>query len=38
MVSSVVGGVVKLPTAKFIDLVGRAEGFGIMAGLTTIGE
>ena len=38
VVSSVVGGVVKLPTAKFIDLVGRAEGFGIMAGLTTIGE
>jgi hypothetical protein len=27
MVSNIVGGVFKLPTAKFIDLVGRAEGF-----------
>lgn len=37
IVSSIVGGVVKLPTAKFIDLIGRAQGFAIMTGLATIG-
>ncbi|KAF7960957.1 hypothetical protein EAE96_000628 [Botrytis aclada] len=37
IVSSIVGGVFRLPTAKFVDLVGRAEGFAIMTGFTTIG-
>jgi len=37
IVSSIVGGVVKLPTAKFVDLIGRAEGFAIMTGFATIG-
>jgi hypothetical protein len=38
IVSGIVGGVFKLPTAKFIDLVGRAEGFALMTGFTTLGE
>jgi hypothetical protein len=38
IISGIVGGVFKLPTAKFIDLVGRAEGFGIMTGFATLGE
>jgi len=38
IVSGIVGGVFKLPTAKFIDLVGRAEGFAIMTGFATIGR
>jgi hypothetical protein len=37
IVSGIVGGVVKLPTAKFIDLIGRAEGFLIMTGFATLG-
>src|ERR1700712_2103388 len=37
IVSSIVGGVFRLPTAKFVDLVGRAEGFGIMTGFAVIG-
>lgn len=27
IVSNIIGGVFKLPTAKFINIVGRAEGF-----------
>jgi hypothetical protein len=37
ILSSVIGGVIKLPTAKFVDLVGRAEGFLIMTSFATIG-
>lgn len=37
IVSSIVGGVFRLPTAKFIDLIGRAEGFVVMTGFATIG-
>lgn len=37
IVSSIVGGVFRLPTAKFVDLVGRAEGFGIMTGFAVMG-
>lgn len=37
ILSGIIGGVIKLPIAKFIDLVGRAEGFGIMTGFATIG-
>lgn len=37
IVSSIVGGVIKLPTAKFVDLIGRAEGFAIMTSLATLG-
>jgi hypothetical protein len=37
IISQVIGGVVKLPTAKFVDLVGRAEGFAIMAAFATLG-
>ncbi|RDL41180.1 Siderophore iron transporter-like protein [Venustampulla echinocandica] len=36
IISSIVGGVFRLPTAKFINIVGRAEGFAIMTGFTTI--
>lgn len=38
IVSSIVGGVMRLPTAKFVDLIGRAEGFGIMTGFAVIGR
>lgn len=38
IVSAIIGGVIKLPTAKFIDLVGRAEGFAIMTGFATLGK
>ncbi|KAN0090165.1 hypothetical protein V8E51_018744 [Hyaloscypha variabilis] len=37
IVAAIVGGVIKLPTAKFVDLVGRAEGFAIMTGFATLG-
>ncbi|TEY48374.1 hypothetical protein BOTCAL_0294g00020 [Botryotinia calthae] len=37
IVSSIVGGVFRLPTAKFVDLIGRAEGFAVMTGFSTIG-
>ncbi len=37
IVSSIVGGVFKLPIAKFIDITGRPEGFAIMTGFATIG-
>ncbi|KAI9742681.1 MAG: hypothetical protein M1818_003822 [Claussenomyces sp. TS43310] len=37
IISSVIGGVFKLPIAKFIDLIGRAEGFAIMTAVATIG-
>jgi hypothetical protein len=38
ILSGIIGGVFKLPTAKFIDLIGRAEGFAIMTGFATIGR
>ena len=37
ILSGIIGGVFKLPTAKFIDLIGRAEGFAIMTLLATLG-
>ncbi|KAH8670132.1 major facilitator superfamily domain-containing protein [Tricladium varicosporioides] len=37
IVSSIIGGVSKLPIAKFIDLIGRAEGFAIMTCIATMG-
>lgn len=37
ILSSIIGGVIKLPTAKFVDLIGRAEGFAIMTGFATLG-
>ncbi|TVY40417.1 Siderophore iron transporter [Lachnellula occidentalis] len=37
IVSGIVGGVIKLPAAKFIDLIGRAEGFAIFTLLATMG-
>ncbi|KAF7856940.1 hypothetical protein EAF04_009700 [Stromatinia cepivora] len=37
IVSSIVGGVFRLPIAKFVDLIGRAEGFAMMTGCATIG-
>ncbi|KAH8773359.1 major facilitator superfamily domain-containing protein [Hyaloscypha sp. PMI_1271] len=37
IVAAIVGGVIKLPTAKFVDLIGRAEGFAIMTGFATLG-
>jgi hypothetical protein len=38
IVSGIVGGVFRLPTAKFIDLIGRAEGFALMTLFATIGR
>ncbi len=37
IMSSVIGGVFKLPTAKAIDLIGRAEGFAFMTFVATLG-
>jgi hypothetical protein len=37
ILSGIIGGVIKLPIAKFVDLIGRAEGFAIMTGIATIG-
>lgn len=37
ILSSVIGGAIKLPTAKFVDLIGRAEGFSIMTASATLG-
>lgn len=37
ILSSIIGGVIKLPTAKFVDLIGRAEGFAVMTGFATLG-
>jgi len=38
ILSGIIGGVIKLPTAKFVDLVGRAEGFAIMTTSAIIGK
>ncbi|KAI5820894.1 siderophore iron transporter-like protein [Pyronema omphalodes] len=37
IVSNIVGGVLKLPIAKLLDLWGRAEGFCLMLACTVIG-
>lgn len=37
IVSSIVGGVFRLATGKFIDIIGRPEGFILMTIFTTIG-
>ncbi|GAO46566.1 putative siderochrome-iron transporter [Saitoella complicata NRRL Y-17804] len=37
IMSSIIGGVLKLPIAKMIDVWGRAEGYLVMVGLTVIG-
>jgi hypothetical protein len=38
IVSGIVGGVIKLPAAKFIDLIGRTEGFAIFTFFATMGR
>jgi hypothetical protein len=38
IISNIVGGVLKLPIAKLLDLWGRAEGFTLMLASTVIGE
>jgi hypothetical protein len=38
IVSNIVGGVLKLPIAKLLDLWGRAEGFCLMLACTVIGK
>lgn len=38
IVSQLVGGVLKLPTAKLLDMWGRGEGFVIMLTFSVIGE
>ena len=38
VVSSVVGGVLKLPLARFLDVVGRPQGFALMVFVTTMGK
>ncbi|KAG9516985.1 MFS general substrate transporter, partial [Aureobasidium melanogenum] len=37
VMSSIIGGVLRLPTAKVIDIWGRAEGFFVMMCITIIG-
>ncbi|KAL1971968.1 hypothetical protein VTN31DRAFT_2056 [Thermomyces dupontii] len=37
IVAGLVGGLVKLPYAKLLDVWGRAQGFALMIGLLTIG-
>lgn len=37
IMSSIIGGVLRLPTAKIIDIWGRAEGFLLMMVITVIG-
>ncbi|OCL04408.1 putative siderochrome-iron transporter [Glonium stellatum] len=37
IVSSIMGGVLQLPTAKVLDLWGRSEGFAVMVFISTIG-
>lgn len=37
VVSSIVGGVFRLPTGKLIDTIGRKEGLIVMTIITTIG-
>ncbi|KAG9661145.1 MFS general substrate transporter, partial [Aureobasidium melanogenum] len=37
VMSSIIGGVLRLPTAKIIDIWGRAEGFFVMMCITIIG-
>lgn len=38
IVSNIVGGALKLPIAKLLDMWGRAEGFTLMLLFTIIGE
>lgn len=38
IVSNIVGGVLKLPIAKLLDLWGRSEGFALMLTFTVIGR
>jgi hypothetical protein len=37
IVSNLVGGALKLPIAKLLDMWGRAEGFALMLAFTVIG-
>ncbi|PWY89658.1 putative transporter [Aspergillus sclerotioniger CBS 115572] len=37
VLTSIIGGVSKLPIAKLIDIWGRPEGFSVMVGLCTLG-
>lgn len=37
ILSSIIGGVIKLPLAKAIDLIGRPEGFAFMTLVATLG-
>ena len=38
VLTSIIGGVSKLPIAKLIDIWGRPEGFSVMVGLCTLGR
>jgi len=35
--SGVIGGVLKLPLAKILDIFGRPQGFALMAGFLVVG-
>lgn len=38
VLTSIIGGVSKLPIAKLIDILGRPEGFAAMVALCTLGK
>lgn len=38
VMSSIIGGVIKLPLAKFINIVGRAQGYVLMVVVSTLGK
>lgn len=38
IMSGIIGGVLKLPIAKMIDLWGRTEGYIVMVGICTLGK
>lgn len=37
VMSGIIGGVLKLPLAKILDIFGRPQGYGIMIGFLTLG-
>lgn len=37
ILSSIIGALVKLPTAKLLDVWGRSQGFALMVGCCTMG-
>jgi len=38
VMATIIGGVLRLPVSKMIDIWGRAEGFMVMTGVIVLGE